>query len=88
MTNQEEQQNIRAKFYNSPSVTRHILANGAPRSMHAFRDMVALDSSEKLDSAEGLELIACLGNVVFTKHPQQINIMDKSNGRTIASIRR
>ena len=88
MTNLQVQRDIRAKFYNSPSVMRHISANGAPRSMHAFMDMVALGTSENLDSVESIELISCLGNVVFTKHPQQINVMDKSNGRTITSIRR
>jgi len=48
--------------------------------------MVASGSSEDLESKKGLELIACLGKVTFIKHPQQINIMDKSNGKIIASI--
>jgi len=88
VTNEEKQRDVRAKFYTSPAVVRHIRARGVPKSDHAFRDMVAAGSSEKLESEKGLELIASLRQVVFTSHTQQINIMDKSDGRTIASIGR
>ena len=88
MTNEKEKQDMRAKFYTSQSVLRYINANGVPKSKHAFRDMVASGTSEKLDSKKGRELIATLGQVVFFRHPQQINVMDKSNGNMIASITR
>jgi hypothetical protein len=88
MRNQKEQEETRAKFYNSQSVAKYIYANGIPKTKHTFKDMVASGSSEKLDSVKGLELIACLRQVVFFMHPQQINVMDKSNGKTIASITR
>jgi hypothetical protein len=88
VTNEEKQRDVRAKFYSSPTVIRHIRARGVPKSDHAFSDMVAAGSSEKLDNEKGLELIACLRQVVFTSHTQQINIMDKSDGKTIASIER
>jgi hypothetical protein len=86
MTNQKEQQEIRAKFYNNQSVAKYIYANGIPKTKRAFRDMVASGTSEELDTMEGLELMACLGQVVFSKHAQQINVMDKSSGKNIASI--
>lgn len=86
MINEKEEQDTRSKFYNSQSVAKYIKAVGIPRTRGAFRDMVASDSSEDLDSKKGLELISCLGKVVFMKHPQQVNIMDKSNGKIIVSI--
>jgi hypothetical protein len=48
--------------------------------------MVASGSTEKLDNKKGVALIACLGNVMFTKHPQQITVMDKVTGKTIATF--
>lgn len=86
MTNEKEDQDTRSKFYNNPSVAKYIKTAGRPRTKRALRDMVALGSSEDLDSNKGLELMVCLDKVVFMKHPQQINIMDKSNGRIIASF--
>jgi len=50
--------------------------------------MIASGTSEALDSKKGLDLMACLGEIVFRSHVQQINIMDKSNGKTIVSIPR
>ncbi len=88
MTGEKKEQDIRAKFYTSQSVARYLNVNGVPKSKHAFRDMVAAGTSEKLDGEKGLELIASLGHVVFFKHPQQINVMDKSNLKIIASIAR
>ena len=87
MTNQEDQ-NTRANFYSSQSLAKYIALNGVPKSIHAFRDMVASGVSGDLGSVKGLGLIACLGQVTFFKHPQQINIMDKSNGKIIATITR
>lgn len=86
MINEKEEQGTRSKFYNSQSVTKYIKRAGIPKTRGTFRDMVASGSSEDLDSKKGLELIACLGKVVFMEHPQQINIMDKSNGKIIVSI--
>jgi len=86
MMNEKEEQDTRSKFYSSQSVTKYIKGVGIPKTRRAFRDMVASGSSEDLDSTKGLELISCLGEVVFMKHPQQINIMDKSNGKIIVSI--
>jgi hypothetical protein len=86
MTNEKEEQDTRSRFYNSQPVVKHIKAAGTPKTRGAFRDMVASGSSEDLDSKKGQELIACLGKVVFMKHPQQINVMDKSNGKIIVSI--
>jgi len=79
-------QDTRSNFYNSQPVVKHIKTKGVPKSRGSWRDMVASGSSEDLDSEKGLKLIACLGEVVFMKHPQQINIMDKSSGRIIATI--
>lgn len=84
----EQDQDIRANFYGNSSVQKYINTHGIPKTSQAFRDMVGSGSSEKLESKEGLKLIACLGHVCFRGHAQQINIMDKSSGRTIASIRR
>jgi hypothetical protein len=86
MVNEKEDQDTRSKFYNSQPVVKYIKTNGVPGSRGAWREMVASGSSEDLDSEKGLELMACLGKVVFMKHPQQINIMDKSNGKIIATI--
>jgi len=88
MASLQEQQDIRVKFYNSPAVVKHIKANGIPKNNRAFRDMVASGTSETVDSKEGLDLMACLGEIVFMSHVQQINIMDKSNGKIIVSIPR
>lgn len=88
MTNEKKEQDTGARFYTSQSVARYIRANGVPKSKHAFRDMVASGTPEKLDGEKGQELIARLGHVVFAKHPQQINVMDESNGKWIAAITR
>jgi len=76
------------EFYTSRPVAKYIMVNGRPRTNHAFRDMVASGSSEDLTSKKGLALITCLGQVAFFMHPQQINIMDKTNGKIIASLKR
>ena len=82
----ERDQVTRAEFCTSKSVGKHIKMHGIPKSKSAFRDMVASGTSEGLDSEKGLELVSCLRQVVFARHPQQLNIMDKSNGRIIAVI--
>lgn len=38
------------------------------------------------ESEKGMGLIACLGDVVIRRRPQEINVMDRSNGKTIVSI--
>ncbi len=82
----EQDQVTRAAFYTTPSLAKYILTNGRPRSRHAFRDMVASGSSLDLASAKGLALIDCLDQVAFFVHPQQINIMDKTNCKIIVSL--
>jgi hypothetical protein len=84
----EKDRDTRAKFYSSQPLAKYLMLNGVPKSNHAFRDMVASGFSEDLASEKGLKLISCLGQVAFLRHPQQINIMDKSNGKIIASITR
>jgi len=86
MTNEKDEQDTRSKFYSGQTVAKYIQAVGIPKTRGTFRDMVASGTSEDLDSKEGLELIACLGKVTFMKHSQQINILDKSSGKIIASI--
>ena len=86
MAQEKKDRDIRSKFYNNQSVVKHIKTYGVPKSRGAWRDMIASGSSEDLDSKNGLELTACLGKVVFMKHPQQINILDRSNGKIIATI--
>ena len=82
----KEDQETRASFYASAKLVKHIQTNGVPKSRKAFLSMVASGSSGDLASKKGLELVACLREVVFFTHAQQINIMDKSNGVMIASI--
>jgi hypothetical protein len=84
----EKDQETRAKFYSGRPLAKYMMLNGVPSSTHAFRNMVASGSSEDLASEKGLKLISCLSQVAFLRHAQQINIMDKSNGRIIATITR
>jgi hypothetical protein len=84
----KKDQDTRAKFYTTPSLAKYLALNGVPKSRIAFRAMVASGSTADPASKEGLSLNECLGQVTFSVHPQQINIMDKTNGRTIASITR
>ena len=86
MSSEKEDQETRAAFYASTPLVKHIQTNGVPKSKKAFLDMVNSGSPEDLATKKGLVLVACLEKVVFFRHPQQINIMDKSNGRMIASI--
>lgn len=86
VSDERKGQEARLKFYNSQPVIRYLQAVGIPKRTGEFRDMVAAGSTVKLDSKEGSELIETLGRVVFSKHPQQINISDDTNGKTIASI--
>lgn len=76
----------REEFYGGSEVRQHIKIAGVPKTVGSFRAMVASGSSVNLDSAKGASLIKTLGYVTFSKHPQQINVMDKSSGRMIASI--
>lgn len=82
----QRQEDIRAKFYNSPAVIKYIQGSGIPKRTREFKQMVTAGSTEALESKKGIDLIACLGDVTFRRHPQQINIMDKSSGKTIKSI--
>jgi hypothetical protein len=86
MSDEKKGQDARAKFYRSDPVVRYIKTVGIPKRTGEFRDMVAAESSVKLDSKEGAALIETLGRVVFAKHPQQINITDNTSGKVITSI--
>ena len=86
MENEKSDQDTRSKFYNSQSVVKHIKTHGVPKSRGAWRDMFVSAGSEDLDGEKGHELMVCLSKVTFMKHPQQINIVDKTNGEIIATI--
>jgi hypothetical protein len=86
MSDEKKGQDARLKFYSSSAVIRHIKTAGIPKRTGEFRDMVAAGSAVKLDSKEGAALIVTLRRVVFSRHPQQVNISDDTNGKTIASI--
>ena len=86
MSNEKSEQQTRKEFYCNSKVKQHIKTAGVPRTVGSFRDMVASGSGVNLDSSEGSNLIETLRRVTFSKHPQQINIMDKSSGETIVSI--
>lgn len=86
MTAEKNDQETRAAFYASATLAKHIQAKGVPKTRIAFLSMVTSSSSEDLGSKKGVALVTCLKQVVFFKHAQQVNIMDKSNGRMIASI--
>ena len=82
----ESREKTREDFYRGEMVRQHIKGAGIPATVGTFRAMVASGSSMNLDSPDGADLIKTLGFVTFSKHPQQINIMDKSSGKTIVSI--
>jgi len=88
MSNEVKNQEIRAEFYGSKSLAKYIKGYGVPKSRDAWRTMIASTSSEDLDSEKGVQLITCLKQVTFFTHPQQINIMDRGNGKLIVSIPR
>jgi hypothetical protein len=86
VSNDNSGQLAREDFYHNSVVKAHLKGIGIPRTIGSFRDMVASGSSLNLDSVAGLSLMRTLGGVTFSKHPQQINIMDKLSGKLIVSI--
>jgi hypothetical protein len=86
MTDEIQDEETRMNFYGNKAVAKFVMAEGVPKTTGAFRRMIASGSSEKLDSKKGAALVVCLGNVMFTKHPQQITVMDKVTGKTIATF--
>jgi hypothetical protein len=88
MSNEIRNEETRAAFYGTKSLAKYIKVHGVPKTKGAFRAMVASGSSEDLDGVKGVELIACLGQVTFFTHPQQVNIMDKGSCKFVASIAR
>jgi hypothetical protein len=86
MRNEKSEEQTRKEFYGNSQVKQHIKTEGVPTTIGSFRKMVASGSGVDLDSSEGSNLIEILGNVTFSTHPQQINVMDKSTGETIVSI--
>ena len=88
MSNEIENEETRAEFYGTKSLAKYIKIHGVPKTTGAFRAMVASGSALDLGAKKGVELIACLGQVTFFTHPQQVNIMDKGSCKLIASIAR
>ena len=86
MPDEKQDEETRINFYGSAAVAKFVMAQGVPKTTGAFRSMIESGSTEKLDSKKGAALITCLGNVMFTKHPQQITVMDKVTGKTIATF--
>lgn len=86
VSSEKSGQQTREEFYRSSTVMQHIKGVGIPKTVGSFREMVASGSTLDLASTQGLSLIETLGKVTFTKHPQQINIMDKTSGKMIVSI--
>jgi hypothetical protein len=86
VSNDKSDQQTRKEFYGNSLVKQHIKTQGVPTTVGLFRDMVASGSGVNLDSSEGSNLIGILRGITFSKHPQQINIMDKSSGLMIVSI--
>jgi hypothetical protein len=86
MSKEKGGQEVRAEFYKRSSVVSYIKKVGIPKRTGQFSDMVASGSDIDPKSKQGLALAETLAWVVFAKHPQQINIMDKDSGVTIASI--
>jgi hypothetical protein len=86
VTNEKSDEQTRKDFYTNDSVMQHVKKSGLPKTIGAFREMVASGSGMDLNSSEGSKLMGILELVTFSKHPQQINIMDKTSGETIVSI--
>ena len=86
MSTDKSDQQTRKDFYCNSLVKQHIKTEGVPKTVGSFRAMVASGSGVNLDSSEGSNLIGILHGITFSKHPQQINVMDKSSGQMIVSI--
>jgi hypothetical protein len=86
VSKEKSREQTREDFYRSTAVKQHLKGTGIPKTVGTFRDMVSSGSKLDLGSAEGSKLVETLGGVTFSKHPQQINIMDKSSGKMIVSI--
>jgi hypothetical protein len=86
VSNEKSGQQTREEFYLNSAVRKHIKAVGVPKTTGAFREMVASGSELNLDGPEGTKMIETLCGVTFAKHPQQINVMDKTSGKIIVSI--
>ncbi|MDA4131182.1 MAG: hypothetical protein OK457_10465 [Thaumarchaeota archaeon] len=78
----------RAKFYNEPDVMRAISRDGVPKSRGAMNLLISEGTAGKSSSGVTPQLVDCLGFVVYSVHPQQINIRDKANGKIIVVIAR
>ncbi len=83
--NKNDQQ-VRKEFYCNSVVKQHVKTEGVPKTVASFRAMVSSGTDVNLNSTDGANLLKILKGVTFSKHPQQINIMDKSSGETIVSI--
>jgi len=79
---------LRAEFYKEPAVARIISKNGVPKSRKAVEIMISEGSTAKSANGVTQQLIDSINFVVFSVHPQQINIRDKATGKIIAVIPR
>ena len=71
----------RSKFYRSDAARKHLKKYGVPKTGRATKDLIAtMFPDADQDTVESV------GYVHFQVHPQQINIMDKANGKLIVSI--
>ena len=86
MSKAKSKEQTREDFYRSDTVKQYLKGYGIPKTSGSFKDMVSSGSKLDLKSAEGSSLVETLGAVTFSRHPQQINIMDKSSGKMIVSI--
>ena len=88
MTTIEQDVQIRWDFYNKPEVAKFLNKEGIPRSKRAMSAMMIAGGLTPDDSQAGSISFNCLNLIVFAVHPQQINLIDKSNGKIVVSIRR
>ncbi len=88
MSNVEEDIKRRTEFYNSPDVARLLSKEGVPKSKKAMISFIAKGAFGGADKDVDSKSFDCLSYVIFSVHPQQINIRDKANGKIISIIRR
>ena len=77
----------RNNFYKRKDVARLLITTGVPQNKKAMLKLTALEANDGSPKAIQ-ESYDCLTNVVFSVHPQQINIRDKTNGEIIVCIAR
>ncbi|MDG6996314.1 MAG: hypothetical protein JRN52_10360 [Nitrososphaerota archaeon] len=73
----------RREFYNRPEVVKFLSKHGVPKTKKAMIELLSSGGS-KPDP----EMVDNLSQVIFSVHPQQINVRDIANGQIIVSVRR